>query len=85
MKEATAQQAGKLTRDVAKAFFAADIDGDRKLSCEEFVQVVPNSMKHGRTKEELQALFDSVDYDGNGLVSMDEVRALQKDFPAQQH
>lgn len=72
MSDVTKDNTAKLSRDVAKAFFEADLTGEHKLSCEEFITVVPAAMKTRATPEDLQKLFESVDYDGNGFISIDE-------------
>lgn len=73
MAEITAHaDPAKLTHDMAKAFFDADLSGDGQLSYDEFVTVVPTAMKARSSDEDLRRIFDSVDYDGSGLVSIDE-------------
>ena len=60
-----------LTRDAASAFFEADVSGDQRLDMEEFLSlVVPDDLK--LSDAELKAIFDSVDTDGSGDISMDE-------------
>ena len=61
-----------MTRDVAKAFFEADIDDSRALSFEEFLTVVPAQMKSGKSQNALRSMFEVVDTDGSGAVTMDE-------------
>ena len=60
-----------LSRDAAQAFFEADIDGNKELSYEEFVTLVPKVLAQSSTVD-VRALFDSADADGDGAVTIDE-------------
>ena len=61
-----------LSREGAAAFFAADIDGNKSLDFDEFIEIVPDAMKKDLNNAQLKELFDSVDTDGSGDISMDE-------------
>ena len=61
-----------LSRDAASAFFEADVDGNTRLSFEEFASVVPPEHRPFMTDAMLRELFDSADSDGSGDISMDE-------------
>ena len=62
-----------LSRDAATAFLEADVDGDRKVSFAEFMsRMVPSNMLASTSNEALRELFDSVDTDGSGFITMDE-------------
>ena len=56
----------------AAAFCAADIDGNKSLDFDEFIEIVPDAMKKDLNNAQLKELFDSVDTDGSGDISMDE-------------
>ena len=61
-----------LSRDAASAFFDADVDGNTRLSFEEFASAVPPEHRRNMDDAKLRALFDSADTDGSGEISMDE-------------
>ena len=61
-----------LTRDAAVAFYAGDVNGDAVLDFEEFCSIAPKSMRAKATELEMRTLFDSVDLDGNGSITLDE-------------
>ena len=62
----------KLSRDCAMAFYDGDVDGNNELSFEEFIQVVPDEMKMNTTLKQLKKLFDAVDADESGAITLDE-------------
>ena len=68
----TAPRAIQLSRDVAMAFYSADINGDQKLDFAEFCSVVPQDLKEATGMKGVRELFDSVDTDRNGSISLDE-------------
>lgn len=61
-----------IARDAGIAFLDADVNGDQKLSWEEFQLCIPANMKENATPEELRDLFDEADADHNGTISIDE-------------
>ena len=61
-----------LSRDAALAFLYADVDGSQYLSWDEFLLCVPMQIKNEMTQAQLRELFDAVDLNGNGSISMDE-------------
>ena len=61
-----------LTQDAAAAFLEADVDGNKKLSFEEFSNVVPQNVQATCSTEQLREIFETVDTDGSGDISMDE-------------
>ena len=64
-----------LGRDTAAAFFEADVNGDKKLSLDEFKRLVPADVATNFSDAAIGELFRTCDADGNGEVSLDEVRA----------
>ena len=73
MSESTATKGAKFIRGIAQAFLTADKNSNNRLSFEEFVHAVPAAMKAQKSTQEMKRLFDNVDSDGNGTVSIDEV------------
>ena len=72
MREATRNEGAKLVRDVAQAFLVSDVNKNHRLSFEEFLRAVPAAMKSMKSEADLRKLFNTVDADGNGSVSIDE-------------
>ena len=54
---------------VAAAFLEADIDGDKLLSFDQFASICPESQS---SKDEIRAVFESIDHNGSGDISLDE-------------
>ena len=54
------------------AFYQGDINGDEVLDFAEFCSIAPKAMRDSLSPEEMKALFDSVDLDKNGNVTLDE-------------
>ena len=61
-----------LQRDAAVAFLEADVNGDAILDYEEFKSACPKKLKEQINETELREIFDSVDHDQSGGISMDE-------------
>lgn len=69
-----------LSRDAAAAFFAADVNGDQKLSLDEFTQLVAslNSGPMGTaiggelSEQTIMQLFKTCDADNSGEITTDE-------------
>ena len=58
------------SRDAAVAFLNADVDGNQRLTFDEFAGINPKNSSV--SKEQLQELFRAIDADGSGDISMDE-------------
>lgn len=74
-KGASGASLSSLLRITSEAFMSADVNGDKVLSFEEFVEIVPDEMRagaHGATDATLRELFDAADTNGNGEISKDE-------------
>ena len=54
------------------AFYEGDVNGDQKLSFEEFVNIVPTEMRESASDHDLRGLFCSVDADGSGSITVRE-------------
>lgn len=65
-------RAVSISRDAAMAFYHADVDGDEQLSFEEFMEVVPEDMMKDTSPQQIRRLFDNVDADRSGHITMDE-------------
>ena len=65
-------QAVEMAREAGLAFLDADVNGDQRLSWEEFYNVVPDDMKRVNSKEQIRDLFDSADADKSGQITIDE-------------
>ena len=61
-----------MLRVTSEAFVNADLNGDKELSFEEFVTIVPASVRAGHTETTLRELFQSADTDRSGEISLDE-------------
>ena len=61
-----------IAKDAGLAFLDADINGDQQLSWDEFYLCIPASIKSRSSMDELKDLFESVDTDGSGFISIDE-------------
>ena len=64
-----------LSREAAKAFFEADVDGNSELSYDEFCTLATNSStRRGGplTDREMLKLFKTVDTNHDGVISMQE-------------
>ena len=59
-----------LMRETAMAFMEADVDNSQALSLEEFMSLVPKSMK--MKPAQVKMMFRQADVDGNGEISLDE-------------
>ena len=57
-----------MTREAAVAFLNADIDGNQLLSFDEFLSIAPTAL----SRSGVQKLFNLVDTDNSGGISMDE-------------
>ena len=65
----------KLTdEEVDEMIREADIDGDGKVNCEEFVAMMGQKMKDTDREEEIREAFRVFDRDGNGFISAAELR-----------
>ena len=60
------------------AFYKGDTDGDQSLSWDEFLIIVPTVMKDHTSEVDLRLLFDSVDLDKSGEISLDECASSSK-------
>ena len=72
LKPEPAKEGARLVREVAHAFLSADKSGDRRLTFDEFLDAVPAQMKANRSERALKSLFNVVDADKDGAVSIDE-------------
>lgn len=54
------------------AFYLGDTNGDQKLSFDEFLGVVPKDMMESYEMSQIEKLFNSVDRDGSGYITLDE-------------
>jgi len=61
-----------LSRDAAMAFLEADIDGDKELTFDEFMSIAPAELKASLRGRTMKELFDRIDRNGNGTISLDE-------------
>lgn len=62
------------SRELANLFFEADVEGDREVTFGEFSsRIVPTKMLATSSKEEIRELFDSIDTDKSGKISMNEL------------
>ena len=65
---------------MADCFRALDRDGDAKIDKREFATSLPLLGFDGSDRPALDAIFDSIDADGNGLLSFRELHAaLRRD------
>jgi Ca2+-binding EF-hand superfamily protein len=62
----------ELSRDAGLAFLDADINGDQKLSFEEFNLVIPATLRDKADEAQIRELFTNADRDRSGYVSSDE-------------
>ena len=67
-----------ISREASVAFLSANVDGDDRLSFDEFRALIPSS--EGMDEEGLQRMFSAVDTDQSGDISMNEyfIWALHK-------
>ena len=61
-KKLTDEEADDIIRE-------ADIDGDGKVNCEEFVAMMASKMKDADREEEIRVAFRVLDRDGNGFIT----------------
>ena len=61
-----------LSRNAAIAFYRGDKNGDEKLDFDEFCSIAPESLRANASEHDLRLLFDSIDLDKNGSVTLDE-------------
>ena len=62
------------SRELANLFFEADVEGDKEVTFGEFTsRIVPTKMLASSSKEEIRELFDSIDTDKSGKISMNEL------------
>ena len=61
-----------LSRNAAIAFYRGDKNGDEKLDFDEFRSIAPESLRANAFRARSQAVFDSIDLDKNGSVTLDE-------------
>ena len=66
-KKLTDEEADDIIRE-------ADIDGDGKVNCEEFVAMMASKMKDADREEEIRVAFRVLDRDGNGFITAAELR-----------
>ena len=66
-KKLTDEEADDIIRE-------ADIDGDGKVNCEEFVAMMAWKMKDADREEEIRVAFRVLDRDGNGFITAAELR-----------
>ena len=59
-----------LQRDAAVAFLEADVDGNKRLSWQEFINVIPDRIRQGSSDKQLASIFHNVDQDHSGDISM---------------
>ena len=64
-------QAIQIARNASLAFLQADVDGNKALDFVEFCSTVPKEADI--TREEMRTLFDYVDANGDGAISLDEL------------
>ena len=62
----------KLLRASTEAFIACDVESDRVLSFDEFINIVPSELRAQASEETLRELFACADADGDGTVSQEE-------------
>lgn len=70
-----------LLQATSDAFLAADVNGDKCLSFEEFVNIVPEEMRLKTEAETLQELFEHADADGDGTVTLEECASRMQSTP----
>ena len=54
-----------------------DLDGDNKINCAEFINVAADQVVN--TEDSLRHIFDLFDQDGNGEISLDEIKRQLRD------
>lgn len=69
----TGARAVDISHEVATAFYKADVDGDKKITWPEFAaRMVPSQMLASHSTDKIRELFNNVDTDRSGYITMDE-------------
>lgn len=71
-RAAASKNVAATMRRNALAFQEADVDGDQKLEFDEWVSMLPATMRERRTVDQLRQIFNVADLDGDGTISLDE-------------
>ena len=69
MPRRSSSRSERITRKSAIAFLEADVNGDKRLSFDEFTQLNPGE---NLSDVHLREVFDSIDTDRSGDISMEE-------------
>lgn len=69
-----AAKAATLMRQHLMFFSESDKDGNLELSFDEFVSALPETLRVGTSESKLKKYFNLADKDGDGSITMGEVR-----------
>lgn len=71
MQSVSANFAQRVQRDALR-FAEADLNGDNKLTWDEFLAMQPLCIREMHSEQTIRGWFTAADFDGNGSVSINE-------------